>query len=1089
MLIQSLSEKLLPLIKNLEKTGEITGVNSGARSFVLSLLFHFLDKTACFITSTEEKAAQIYEEAKFYLGDKASYGNIHLFYEKEEFENHRLNVLEYLTKSSLQLPPHPTLSPEGRGISNKNLVITTIKAVLQKTISKKDFDKTKILIKKGAKLTIEELKDRLAEYGYERNYLVTSRGEFSNRGYIFDVFPSNTSPVRIEFLYDAVEQIKIFDPVSQRSVSSLDFVNILPFKEIKTSSSLTEYLPKDAVIIFDEPSTLKLHILEYLEEINIKNFDPLVVAKNKQHIILSHVSENVSALKLNFKEIYSFNGKMPQVYDSLKKWTSENKTTFIISSQYKRLKDILSKEDIASVYYEVPPEVKEKQNILLEGKIKNGFALLDINLNVIGDTELFSSIYRPKEASVIPKKSKTPKDNINIGDFVVHYNYGIAKFIRLNCIEIAGNKKDYLVLEFERGVKLFHPFDQMDVLEKYVAPEGSHVKLSKLGTSLWKKTRAKIKESVRQIAQQLLTLYAHRHGAKGHSFSPDTIWQSELEAAFPFEETPDQLEAIKNVKADMESDLPMDRLICGDAGFGKTEVALRAAFKCAIENKQTAILVPTTILAQQHYNTFSERLSTFPVKVEMLSRFRTPKEQKRIVEDVGKGKIDIIIGTHRLFQKDVQFKNLGLLVTDEEQHFGVKHKETLKEIKKNVDCLTLTATPIPRTFQMSISGIKDLSIINTPPEHRLPVKTHLLEYNKDIIKGAILRELERGGQVFYLNNRVMGIDKEAFIIQKLVPHALIAVAHGQMSEHELEKIMYDFTNHKYDVLVCTTIIESGMDIPEANTIIVNNSQNFGLSQLYQIRGRVGRRALQSFAYFLYPKETALTDNALKRLETLKEFSDLGSGFQIALKDLEIRGAGNLLGTTQHGFIEAVGFNEYCRLIKEAVKELRGEEVEEEVPPPVIEIPLQAFIPEEYIADKEVKLEYYKRLAEFTKPEQLYEVKKEFIDMFGVYPVEVENLFIVISLRVLALKYKIPKIKMTGISFNITGLNLSSVSAQLFYKLSNKYSVKIYLSNNDLVIEGIASRGNWFEILDDVLNSVGADPCVRPNKNDNQKQRD
>ena len=1050
---------------------EITGITAGARSFVLSAIFHSLDKTACFITSTEEKAEQIYEEAKFYLAGKASYENIHLFYEKEEFENHRLNVLDYLMGSGLGHPPHPALSPEGRGISNKNLVITTIKAVLQKTISRKDFDNTKITVKKGAKLNIEELVLRLADYGYERNYLVTSRGEFSNRGYIFDVFPSNTSPVRIEFLYDTVEEVKIFDPVSQRSLSSLDLVNILPFKEIKTSSSLTEYLPEDAVIIFDEPSTLKLHILEYLEEINIKKFDPLSIAKNKKYIILSHVSDNSSALKLNFKEIYSFNGRMPQVYEYLKKWSSENKTTFIISAQYKRLKDVLSKEDIASVYYEMPQELKEKQNILLEGKIKNGFAFPDINLNVLGDTELFSTIYRPREASVIPKKSKTPKENITIGDFVVHHNYGLARFVRLNCIEIAGSKKDYLVLEFDKSIKLFHPFDQMDVLEKYVAPEGSNVKLSKLGSSVWKKTRAKIKESVKEVAQQLLTLYAHRHGVKGHSFSPDTVWQSELEAAFPFEETPDQLEAIKNVKADMESEKPMDRLICGDAGFGKTEVALRAAFKCAIENKQTAILVPTTILAQQHFNTFSERLSTFPVKIEMLSRFRTPKEQKLIIEDVAKGKIDIIIGTHRLLQKDVQFKNIGLLITDEEQHFGVKHKEKLKEIKKTVDCLTLTATPIPRTFQMSVSGIKDLSIINTAPEHRLPVKTHLLEYNKDIIKGAILRELERGGQVFYLNNRVLGIEKEASIIQKLVPHAVIAVAHGQMSEHALEKIMYDFTSHKYDVLVCTTIIESGMDIPEANTIIVNNSQNFGLSQLYQIRGRVGRRNLQSFAYFLYPKETALTDNALKRLETLKEFSDLGSGFQIALKDLEIRGAGNLLGTTQHGFIEAIGFNEYCRLIKEAVKELRGEVVEEETPPPVIEIPLQAFIPEEYIADKEVKLEYYKRLAEFTKQEELEELKKEFIDMFGAYPVEVENLFIVISLRVLALKYKIPKIKMTGISFNITGLNLSAVSPQLFYKLSNKYSVKIYLSDKDLVIDGIVSRGNWFDILDDVLKSV------------------
>lgn len=1066
MLISALSQQLQPLIDKFKNAKEITGVTAGGKSFLLACLYHYFGKNICFITSTEEKAVQFSDEVKLFLSknddihpvrnDSFSNG-VYTFYEKEEFENQRLGVLDCLTKNK----------------DRNNLVITSIKAVLQKTFSKKEFDKNRIFLKRGDACNLEELIKRLIDFGYEKNYLVSSRGEYSNRGYILDIFPSNYNPVRIEFLYDAVEAVKTFDIVSQRSTSVINEVTILPFKETQNSANIIDYLPKDALIILDEPATLKLHVLEYLDELNIKDFDTSDIIKNRSSLVLSHSSERTdsSVCVLRFSDIYSFAGKMPQVYETLRNWQKENKCAVIVSSQYKRLKDILAKENIPSLYYEAPPQAREKQTILIEGKLRGGFMFNDINLAVVSDTELFSSFYRPHEPTIVPQKIKTLKSEIKPGGFVVHKTHGICKFLRLNCIEVAGSRKDYLVLEFDKQALLYHPFDQMDMLEKYIAPEDSQVKLSRLGTSLWKKTQARIKESIKETAQQLLTLYAQREQSKGYSYPADTVWQSELEAAFPFEETPDQLEAIKRVKEDMETDRPTDRLICGDAGFGKTEVALRAAFKAVQDGRQVAVLVPTTILAQQHYSTFSERLSTYPVRVEMLSRFRTEGEQKKIIKKLALGEVDIIIGTHRLLQKDVKFRSLGFLVIDEEQHFGVKHKEYLKELKKNIDCITLTATPIPRTFQMAISGIKNLSIINTPPEHRLPVKTFLFEYNKDIVKGAVLRELERGGQVFYLNNRVRGIDKEAYIIQKLVPNARIAIAHGQMREDELEQIMYDFTDHKYDVLVCTTIIESGLDIPEANTIIVNNAQNFGLSQLYQIRGRVGRRTWQSFAYFLYPKESILSTNALKRLETLKEFSDLGSGFQIAMKDLEIRGAGNLLGTSQHGFIEAVGFNEYCRLIREAVSELRGEAVEQEAPSPAIDIPLQAFIPEEYIADKEVKLDYYKRLAAFTKLEQLNEVKKEFVDLFGKYPLEIENLFIVIALRILAINHKITKIKMEGNALNIIGLRLPGAPVKLLYSLSNQYNVKIYLRDKDLIVEGIASRANWLNVLGDILDKT------------------
>ncbi|MFH1452372.1 MAG: transcription-repair coupling factor [Armatimonadota bacterium] len=1054
MVIDFLLQKFKYIKDDIENIKEITGLTSHGRSFLLSCIFNLLNKTVFFITSTEERALQVSDEAKFFLG---STNNIYNFYEKEEFENQRLNVLDSITKNK----------------DKNNLIISSIKAVLQKTVSKDEFKKAKISLTKNEKYDLASLIKQLVSFGYEKNYMVNSRGEFSQRGCILDIFPSNFNPVRIEFLYDAIESIRVFDPVTQRSTELIDSVNILPAKELDSASNILDYLPKNSLIILDEPASLKLHVMEYLDDLNIKEFDLKNVTKNKKTLIFSRSSEEEGPgiLKLNFKDVYSFGGKMPQVYENLKSWSKEGITVLIVSTQYNRLKDILSGENIPSLHYNIPGQMQKGQIIITEGKIKNGFLLEESDLIVLSDSELFGSVYRPPHAAVIPKKSVSPKDEIKLGDFIVHKNYGIAKFARLNCMEIEGSKKDYLILEFDKGARLYHPFDQMDLLERYVAPEGSHVKLSLLGSSVFLKSRAKIKESVKEVAAQLLKLYAERQKIKGYRFSSDTVWQSELEAAFPFEETPDQLDAIKCVKQDMESELPTDRLICGDAGFGKTEVALRAAFKAATDHKQTAVLVPTTVLAQQHYETFSERLSTFPVKVEVLSRFKTPSQQKKIIEGLIEGKVDIIIGTHRLLQKDIKFKNLGLLIIDEEHRFGVKQKENLKQMKKNLDCITLTATPIPRTFQMAVSGIKNLSMINTPPEHRIPVKTYLFEYSKDIIKGALIRELERGGQVFYLNDRVRGIEKEAAALQKLIPHARITIAHGQMPVHKLEDIMHEFTQHKYDILVCTTIIESGLDIPEANTIIIRNAQNFGLSQLYQIRGRVGRRNLQAFAYFLYPRNTVFNSNAVKRMETLKEFSDLGSGFQIALKDLEIRGAGNLLGTAQHGFIEAVGFNEYCRLIKEAVSELKGEDTESPPPSPTIDIPLQAYIPEEYISDKKVKLEYYKKLADFKDIKELESIKKEFTDLFGPYPVEMENLFIVISLRILALKHRITKIKMTGNFLNIIDLKMTGIPVKLIYGLSNRYNVKVYFKDKNLVIEGALQKKNWFRIIEDILDKL------------------
>jgi transcription-repair coupling factor (superfamily II helicase) len=644
------------------------------------------------------------------------------------------------------------------------------------------------------------------------------------------------------------------------------------------------------------------------------------------------------------------------------------------------------------------------QGLLGEGWIMNWQTLL------FTDAEIFGFIKHRRLVKRRPVPHHQFLIELTPGDYVVHVEHGIGRFAGVIKMGNEHSQREYLVIKYAAHDRLYVPTDQIDRVNRYVGAGDQPPTLSRLGTQEWARTKQKVKESVAEVAQELLMLYAAREVVPGFAFARDSVWQQELEASFPYVETPDQMEAQAEVKADMEKASPMDRLVCGDVGYGKTEVAIRAAFKAVMDGKQVAVLVPTTVLAQQHFATFKERLEAFPVRIEVLSRFKTPREQQAIVEGLGSGGVDICIGTHRLLQKDINFKNLGLLIIDEEQRFGVAHKEHLKKMRQEVDVLTLSATPIPRTLHMSLVGVRDMSTMETPPEQRLPIKTYVARYDERLVREAILRELERNGQVFFVHNRVQSIDFIASKLQDLVPEAKIAVAHGQMPEGELERVMSDFAEGKSDILVCSTIIESGLDMPNVNTLIVNRADRFGLTQLYQLRGRVGRGANLAHAYFLYDKGKMLTPTAEKRLKTIFEATELGAGFSIALKDLEIRGAGTLLGVRQSGHISAVGFSLYTRLLAEAVEAQRArlagkpeKTKPSPLPPPTIDLPLKAFIPEEYVADIDTRLSLYQKLARVDKLEQIEALTREFGDRFGKLPAEVKNLLYALRIKLLAIK--------------------------------------------------------------------------------------
>ena len=786
---------------------------------------------------------------------------------------------------------------------------------------------------------------------------------------------------------------------------------------------LTDYLPDDTIVCMIEPQwqkreTAQMHermqelYQKKLEESNLMvppdkllvTFETLRTELEKYSIISSSlapprevIDNEMPPLHFEMKPLALPSGNYQTIINQMKTWTEEGTRVHVFCEtpqQSKRVSEILAEREL------FPPDVETSV-----GKISEGFLNESLNLVIISEDELFGSRHHRRPIRPRPSTDGTPilsLIDLKVGDYVVHVSHGIAIYDGIRRLAIDGKSQDFLILRYNGDDILYVPTYQVDLVQKYIGSKDNAYKprVDRLGGTAWHRRKGRVKESIEQMAGELLKLYALRQARKGFSFPAEVPWQTEFEALFPYQETDDQLQAIEDVKADMEDERPMDRLVCGDVGYGKTEIALRAAFKAVMSEKQVAILVPTTILALQHYDTFEKRFQPFPVNIEMLNRFRTPKEIKQIKEGLAKGTIDVVIGTHSLLSKTVAFKNLGLLIVDEEHRFGVKHKEKIKQFRETIDVLTLTATPIPRTLHMSLVGIRDFSTINTPPADRLPIQTYVMPYDSDVIREAITTELGRDGQVFFVHNRVQDIQSIALAIQQLVPDARVAVAHGQMPERELETIMLEFVRHKHDILVCTMIIESGLDIPNVNTILINRADALGLAQLYQLRGRVGRATVQAYGYLFYPQDRSITEGAQKRLRVIEEFTDLGSGFKIALRDLEIRGAGNILGAEQHGHIVTVGYELYCRLLEEAVMALKGEKVEETVETR-ISLPVEAYLPDDYVPDSRQKVSIYKKIAGLKDQEVLNELREELKDRYGAIPEPAEMLLEVANIKQLS----------------------------------------------------------------------------------------
>lgn len=779
-------------------------------------------------------------------------------------------------------------------------------------------------------------------------------------------------------------------------------------------------------------------------------------------------------IKFSCKPVQQFYGQYDIMRSEFQRFIQNDYTVVVLAEtevKKERIQSMLNEMHIPT-FIDTPTHRNEGGSaIITEGSLSEGFELPYMQLVVVTERELFKSKQKkkPKQQKTLTNAEKIKSyQDLKVGDYIVHVHHGVGRYLGVETLEVGGVHKDYIKLQYKGTDQLFVPVDQMDQVQKYVASEDKTPRLNKLGGSEWKKTKAKVQQSVEDMADELIELYKAREMSVGYQFGPDTAEQNDFEIDFPYELTPDQSKSIEEIKKDMEIERPMDRLLCGDVGYGKTEVAVRAAFKAVMEGKQVAFLVPTTILAQQHYETLIERMQDFPIEVQLISRFRTAKEIKKTKEGLESGFVDIIVGTHKLLGKDIHYKDLGLLIVDEEQRFGVRHKERIKSLKNNVDVLTLTATPIPRTLHMSMLGVRDLSVIETPPENRFPVQTYVLEQNTNFIKEALERELSRDGQVFYLYNKVQSIYEKREQLQMLMPDANIGVAHGQMNERDLEETMLSFINHEYDIIVTTTIIETGVDVPNANTLIIEDADRFGLSQLYQLRGRVGRSSRIGYAYFLHPTNKVLSETAEDRLQAIKEFTELGSGFKIAMRDLNIRGAGNLLGKQQHGFIDSVGFDLYSQMLEEAVNEKRGVTDEKQDAPEVeIELNIDAYLPAEYIQNEQAKIEIYKKLRKIETEAQLMDVKDELIDRFNDYPVEVERLLEMMEIKVHALHAGVTLIKDIGkkVEIYLSEKGTTDINGETLFKQTQPLgrSMKVGVQDGKMKVT-LNKTSTWFDNL-------------------------
>ncbi len=1030
----------------------LSDLKDSARSFFIAALAskEEIKKSFLIITDSQEDALKIYQDLDTFLNKPQNKEeNIFLFPSFDVLPYEDISSDPQIIQQRINILKHLSMNDHNK---KRIILIADIKALLPKLASPQKFKKTSWKLKVGDILKKDDFLKILLDQSYQSVEIVEEKGEFSSRGGIIDFFPvTSENPLRLELFGDQIESIRYFNLNTQRSILKLLDYTLLPSRELIADgssnynySTIFDYLPEDLIVIQNEPELIKEKTEEFLEEVEDiyqkieKDKREFIFSPSSYFITYRDICDETRPKKIiNFiyfpeenkesisgnqeekkeyirefilegQEITSYFGNLDLFAKDLEKWQKEKQHIIILvrnEGRAQRLGEILEERGVKRFTTGRMEEYAHlKSTIFISyGYLNYGFRLSNLKTVFITDQEIFGK-ERKKRYKLARRKSEPFSTimDISSGDYVVHIDHGIGIYKGIVNFSVKGVKQDYLLIEYAQGDKLYVPVDQFNLVHKYIGIKDKTPKIYRLGGVSWGKVKGKAKRSIQKLAQELYNLYVARKEIRGFAFSKDNNWQQELEMSFPYEETYDQLQALSEVKADMEIVKPMERLVCGDVGYGKTEIAIRAAFKAVLDGKQVAILAPTTILVQQHYDTFRERMNPFPINIDMLSRFRTRQEQKKVIEGLEEGKVDIIIGTHRLIQNDIRFKDLGLLIVDEEQRFGVLHKERIKKLKESIDSLTLTATPIPRTLHMSLIGVRDLSVINTPPEDRFPIATYICRRDDKVIVEAIRRELDREGQIFFVHNRVRSIQKIARDLNRLFPQARIGIAHGQMAEEQLEDIMIDFLEKKYDILVCTTIIEIGLDIPNVNTIIVDDAHKFGLSQLYQLRGRVGRTDRRAYAYLLYPSYRSISGTAKKRLQAIKEFSELGSGFKLAMRDLEIRGAGNLLGKEQHGSVGDVGFNLYCRLLEEAIKELREEEEGKERKKditPVIDIKIEAYISEGYISDLKQRVLIYKKLAEIKDLEDLERVKEELRDRYGIYPRELKNLLEIIYLKI------------------------------------------------------------------------------------------
>lgn len=1019
------------------------------------------------LAEDERRAREIYEDYRFYDRKVYSYpAKDLLFFQADIHGNLLIRQRMKVIKALLE--------------EKELTVVTSIDGCMDFLESLGKIKEQLIHYESDSTVDIEQLKNQLVALGYERVGQVEMPGQFSVRGGIVDIYClTEENPWRIELWGDEIDSIRSFDPESQRSLENLEELTIYPAVEHigdKDMVSFLDYFPEERTIIFlDEPNRLtekggaveeeyrqsRMHREEKgsrnLPENWLCSFEQLQKELNKRNCISVCALEPKQAgwkvrekFYLEVKSISAYNNNFELLVKDLHQYKKQGYRIALLSgsrTRAERLAKDLQEEGLAAFYgQDYDREICPGEIMVVYGHAKKGFEYPLIKFAVMTESDIFGQEQKKKKKKNYSGSRIQDFAELSIGDFVVHEKHGLGIYRGIEKVEVDRIVKDYIKIEYRGGSNLYIPATQLDCLQKYSGADASKApKLNKLGTQEWNKTKSKVRGAVKNIAKELVELYAVRQEKEGYVCGPDTVWQREFEEMFPYEETEDQLSAIEDAKRDMESTRIMDRLICGDVGYGKTEVALRAAFKEVQESRQVAYLAPTTILAQQIYNTFVQRMKEFPVRVELLCRFRTPAQQKKAIEDLKKGQVDVIIGTHRILSKDVQFKNLGLLIVDEEQRFGVTHKEKIKQLKKDVDVLTLTATPIPRTLHMSLIGIRDMSVLEEPPMDRMPIQTYVMEYDEETVREAINRELRRGGQVYYVYNRVTDIADVALRIAKLVPDARVDFAHGQMSERELENVMYSFVNGDIDVLVSTTIIETGLDISNVNTMIIHDSDRYGLSQLYQLRGRIGRSNRTAYAFLMYRKNVMLKETAEKRLAAIREYTDLGSGFKIAMRDLELRGAGNLLGAQQHGHMNAVGYDLYCKMLNEAVKEAKGIHTMEDFETSV-DLNVDAYIPDSYISNEFQKLDIYKRIAGIETQQDYDDMLEELLDRFGEPGKAVLNLLAIAKLKAIAHQGYVTEIKQTGKTVRFTLYEKARLNTEGFPALMQKYRRGLQFKN-------------------------------------------